>query len=744
MIPDYPPMVLDPSGRGNGGDGSVVVDSEVAFLEAVAGKVQLWVQGEDLCSWACELCRSWGVEPRTLLTPLQQVCEVVPSALHAAIGALSEGRLRSLHEKVLISSACPQTMGELLALLTEDPMWVGRPGIEHAARFLSHGVEGQEDLQSLIRRVKEEWRQAALRESPGLSELYAVSESDRASLVDSWMGIGAAFRQREELGGYPLPLSEELNSRFLAFWQERLRRDQGTAIDDLIPSALPMGSYETLCRSIGRYLLSNPRCITAERLAKIRRGLEADEFGKLAGLVPPSTPHAPSADWSTEEMVAWATDSYLPFRQWQVRYAPERSGESHDLAIKFARWLIEQYPSLKEVAVERSPLNLRVFEEVRTLVESGNAVLWVVIDGLGYQSHVALLRLLTEKRRQLHLQRSYATISVLPTDTKYAKWSLLRGVLPRYYEDGPDCCRSGFNSAWKEAGLYATQTASEFTTLKAALEAGERKLFCWDTTELDKCYHDVVDADQLRMRAHGVLDTLSQEILHLVDSYRDRARLSVVICGDHGQVLEAMYPRAMEDSELSPRGRMVTGTVDDPAGETVLLDRHQFGLPRDVTVVLGPQYLRAGRRDRDGRASGVHGGLFPEEVVLRVSVLNWNEHREPVIARVGGSGRPGCPGTVHVEIDNPNEVELRDLVLYVNEIPSLRLGLLLGNRVGAQRVVASAPIPVGEWPTLGEEEVSVTGRLCFSYGGVECGEAAICGKLKELSLYRDQGPSLDF
>ena len=70
---------------------------------------------------------------------------------------------------------------------------------------------------------------------------------------------------------------------------------------------------------------------------------------------------------------------------------------------------------------------------------------------------------------------------------------------------------------------------------------------------------------------------------------------------------------------LDPKGRMAIGKTDDP--RFVVLEAERYGLPHDLSIVRGAACLNAFSYTEKKEIIGSHGGLFPEEVVVGVSVL---------------------------------------------------------------------------------------------------------------------------
>jgi hypothetical protein len=189
--------------------------------------------------------------------------------------------------------------------------------------------------------------------------------------------------------------------------------------------------------------------------------------------------------------------------------------------------------------------------------------------------------------------------------------------------------------------------------------------------------------------------------------------------GEHEQLTST--PQEFEYS-----GRIAYGTVEDP--RFVKLDAQKYGTQRDISVVRGPGCIRPYQVSHSGEAVGVHGGLYPEEVIVGVSVLRLGADRKPLIAVCRGTGKAQEAGVLHLDIVNPNDSAVTDGYLYVSQIPSLAGGvpLLLDVEPFGQCTV---DVKVEHWPELplgvDNNRMTLTGSLRFRFSGVEDSETQL-------------------
>ena len=171
---------------------------------------------------------------------------------------------------------------------------------------------------------------------------------------------------------------------------------------------------------------------------------------------------------------------------------------------------------------------------------------------------------------------------------------------------------------------------------------------------------------------------------------------------------------------------MAIGKTDDP--RFVVLERERYSLPHDISVVRSSAGLGSFSYTTDKKIIGSHGGLFPEEVVVGVSVLQKTVQRQRVLISCRGKGKPKQSGELEVMIENPNSVSLTDLCLLIMQLPSLSTGKLLEQTVPANDKV-SFKVTVSDWPELPltheGDRLFLSGELTFRFASTETGVAAL-------------------
>ena len=91
--------------------------------------------------------------------------------------------------------------------------------------------------------------------------------------------------------------------------------------------------------------------------------------------------------------------------------------------------------------------------------------------------------------------------------------------------------------------------------------------------------------------------------------------------------------------------------------------------PMTLVLSKAPLVLVLSATLADKKIIGSHGGLFPEEVVVGVSVLRKSVQRHPVSVFCLGEGKPKQSGEMEITIDNPNSVPLTNLFFIFRNYP---------------------------------------------------------------------------
>ena len=713
------PIVLDPS-KAYPPDTSryTVIETELGWMRNFGiSNTRYWVRGKVLCAWAEEWLRGWNRThqiaeikrlPRTkladLLHPVEVPADWTEQQCLAVVMHLEQYEIKPV--------------ANLLAEITNsDPsIWGNAPSLENLAHWLVITVPQEA-------RVLEQTWQAQL-PSSDLNPYYQTA--DKQQFLKQWLGL--AESKLNKLGPYPLSdVPSSLQAEFDAFWERELCRTQGSILDNL--DLATQAASKRVVDTAYKVLQQHPDFITSERIKRFKGYIAYQKYEELTKHQRPPEPQPLSLDASAFQVLKWVADEYLPLRRWETNSTnlPLEKKVCDRLATSFEEWLIKHYPKLIVDSVSSSWLNYNVSHHVQDLSLQG-PVFWVVVDGLGWLDHQALLAMLTEQK-QLQLERGLEPrFSILPTKTEYAKWSLYSQRRPGHSSWKP-YAGEGF-----KANDFLTQNGKRYTDndvtkkrLQKDLQAGNQQLYCWDTERFDKLFHDEVDWEELyTVKRPRELRAIAEDILRFVDMHPQKETLRVVIASDHGQLMGKSNKLSSASEDLDMKGRMAIGKADHP--QLMVLDKERFDLPHDISVIRGPSSFSSFSYADDKSIVGCLGGLYPDEVIIGFSVLTRTVKRLPVIINCSGSGRPGETGILKAEINNPNAITISNLKLIVNQLDNLQQGIKLTGAV-APKETLTFDIEILDWPELPPSHsgnyLLLQGKLEFYYQNAEIGTAEL-------------------
>ena len=706
-------VVLDPTGIYPIPASRIKIATEVEWLSNFypsCGK-SFWVQGQLLCAWTREWLRVWnktGIIEEEKQDPHQKLASMIDLTYSAE--KLDDKFVIDLVERLdsyPLLIACAQILAQ--AISDSKNVWFGEPSLKHLAEWLATSTPDE------YLPIERAWQKEMSEKAIGLASYYRCDS--KLNLLRRWIGLDDPLPL--ELGAYPLEIPSHLADEFDRIWESRILSTEGAIIDSITPTSQPgMTRIAKLCFKM---MAQRTSWITRNRLVKLASYLGAQEHQQLLTRMPPITPEPLDLNSTSESALKWATGFYLPYRLWEtVICDSSRSPVSEHLAESFETWMINKYPELKLDPVPNSALNYSVASLVQELLREG-PVLWVVVDGLGWLDHLELLNIVSSQTSLKLDSAIEPRISIIPTKTEYAKWSLYAQLLPsdRGWSDDMGC-------AFRLMENGKRYTDFNLAKLNKDLRQNSHSLYCWDTEKLDSLYHKERDWQSLyKVRRPTALLEIARQIEYCVNQHPDSEQLRIVISSDHGQMMGRVELLSKLPEGLIPKGRMAIGRTDDE--RFAVLDRARYGLPHDISILRGAASLSASDHSGTNETIGPHGGLFPEEVVVGVSILRKAVKRSKVLVAVHGEGKANHPGELVVVLDNPNSIPLENLILYVNEIPELKPGFFLDGVPPATKI--SLKIPIHNWPELPfstpGDIFPLSGELKFRFASAEQGSSML-------------------
>lgn len=690
-----------------------------------------WVKGKRLCEWA----EVW-------LRARNRIAQIAEIKIHPRV------KLASLFQPLPLPSGW--TDDQLLILATQldcypqdnpiayfladitnsdQQIWLADPSLEKLAAWLALSVP--EEYKPLERVWQQKIQEHDL-------AIYYKTEN-KLSLLCRWLHINKPVI--EELGKYPLAIPNFVTEEFDKYWEQELLRTQCKILDNLILNEQP--GAERIKAIAYKVFNNRPNWLNYIRETTLNTYFSYQQKLELSQLQSPPRPQPLPLDATPKEALDWVTKSYLPFRRWEtvIEQTPSDKKISEHLADSFVEWMRTNYPAMVIDSVANSYLNYNVAFLVQNLCQE-SPVLWVVVDGLGWLDHQELISLLIEDYKLALESEIEPKFSILPTKTEYAKWSLYAQLLPSDSSWVADASK-----AFCKIKIGKRYTDGQVDQLYADLKKDIYKLYCWDTDAFDSLYHSQKEWESLyQLERPHALAGIAKKINYCLQQYFNSENLRIVIASDHGQMMGTSEKFTHYPLELEPKGRMAIGKTNDP--RFVLLERDYYRLPHDISVVRGSATLSAFNCKQNKQIPGCHGGLFPEEVVVGVSILRKSKQRLPVIISCYGEGKPRQSGELEINIDNPNSLPLTELCLYIKELPDFSTGQHINRKIAANEQV-SFKIIIPNVPELlpnyEGNSLFLSGKLTFQFANTETESAdlALDSKIIVNQIFSSGGIDID-
>lgn len=730
--------ILDPSMENRIRDSFVCVETEIEFLRRDNIEEPLWIRGEHLCYWVSSLYRARGlkegIDYQVLASPRKRLRIIAGNSVDELSHEIVEQAVEHLDRSPKLK------LNELLASLTGDDFWTQPPSTEHAAKWLL--AKFAAELRPLVEYQCRYWARKSSSEE--LRQIYEAPASGREKLLKMWLCVNDTSSR---LGVFPIQVEGEAAKLLEEEWGRLLRETCGAVVERLSPKN---PNAEHIAKAAYEYFALHVEFLTPSIIARIGSLLESPKRARLEEWMPRPCPHPLSLNSSVEQVFTWAIKEYFPYRRWQILAALDDEHVIEKLGNSFADWVLHNYPRLTAYSREESLLNVRGRYIVDKLINERPAF-WVVVDGLNHVNHQRLLRHLAQTEASFGIEQDMALLAVLPTVTRQAKYGLTTGLFPRENAKNEWNMQKVFSAIFPN-GIYAGKT--QIDRLRAGLSDTNFCLCYWNMTAVDECYHEQTDSQAISHNVEAQLKALAENISNLVMNSPNRDRLAVVISTDHGQMMGPCVKSNSEGENIEVHGRTAYGKlltddtdaneafVKSPDGSLVELNPTRFQLDRVITLALGRFYFGGWSTDSQRRAWGVHGGLYPEEVIVGFSVLSRKPYRKPITASIGGAGEVGKPGIIILKIDNPNPAPVFVLTLVAIEIEELTKGKSVLERVRPMDV-GIIEINLHSFPNPTDGDLlPVNARLFYEYeDGVEH-ECEIHSVLTCKKMYSDQRPSL--
>ena len=378
---------------------------------------------------------------------------------------------------------------------------------------------------------------------------------------------------------------------------------------------------------VEKILKNHPDWITADIINAVDVKFEAirNRVGRrlkaLKRLVQPPFPSHTEKTWDLDQMVTWATQSYLPYQSW-CALNNKMNEEIYELADEFAQWL---YSKWQDIHTNSKRMVFNILPNNADLLKSDeNINLVLVIDNLWW-GFVPIIKDLFQVHGFL-LSKVEPYLSMLPSETEISKKCLLAGT-PTYNGIDNKAYRNIIEKGWVP---YFNDSTFQYISDPGKLsDIGKitGHTYIVNYLAIDKALH--MSSDQIGMPhlkyISNLLEGFVETIAEFIDKHDLKKRIVIHVLTDHGSttipadIANGLDPSGFESTEFtirSPRYISVTNEKFHSLPENwkedcFFLDATEFG--------NASHYLSARRGNRFSKTddnSYTHGGLSPEEVVV--------------------------------------------------------------------------------------------------------------------------------
>lgn len=454
-------------------------------------------------------------------------------------------------------------------------------------------------------------------------------------------------------------LVAELSEYAKAYWHSQISDaiEIGDALSHM--SGEFLGELEAVTRELKR----KPEKCNRELVLRLRHHFSLVEgatilLEKIEKFIPPPKPREPQEAWGWDEWALWATQEYLPYREW-VHVQKRKDPEVDRYALMYGDWLYERYPVLKNAP---EPLVFGVAKRIRQLTDEGYVILWIVIDNLPW---VYGLRFVGEMAKHGLMARDNPDIrlSMLPSETETSKRALVGGRLTRDLHPDAD-----YNHLlWDRWGNVIMSYEKNKPSLDG-LVSKDATLYLYQYDGLDPIAHRFEVNRESTVQS--ALQFLAKVIANAVELLRTRFdKIIVMVDSDHGSTLIPKDAKKL-DRPLSARGEkdrhrrfvVLSYEVHLNHEDWYILRPAQFGNREIFAIARG--YACVEKRPQHY----THGGLTPEETIvphIEFEPEVMPDWRPLEVVYEGQPIRPGRAQRATFTIRNLNPTRLSDVRLLI-------------------------------------------------------------------------------
>lgn len=443
-------------------------------------------------------------------------------------------------------------------------------------------------------------------------------------------------------------------------------------------------------------------------------GSDYSDFVRWVGdLVPRPVPSKLEADAGWTRVSQWFKSEYQPYYRWCVRIGQvERTTASVE---DFEQWVLQSHTDLTWT---RAFAPFAVQDTVAALHHRGLATALVVIDGLSWESAEQLRNALVS-RQCLGLDLE-AGITTIPSATRVAKPSLVRGQLPGQLLEGPEK-NQGYDKLLATAlGVSSDEVLSAWSDDVDfdSMVTDRRRVYLYLANDIDDLIHHKGSPAKRHQKMLELVEGLAEDIVSarqtFVDMYGEE--LAVVVASDHG------FSELPSDCSVIPykerpgehvshcRFVQLAATVSDAHDGLVAVGPDMLG-GIDVSFLVARGYSCLKARPK----AATHGGLTPQEMVVPVLTIGARPDFEPMeiqVALEGAIRRGKRDNAVRICFVNSNPVRVL--------LTDLAVRLVTLDTPASLEVDANSSLEIDGWldaSSVREKELDLAIRFSADYLG---------------------------
>ena len=417
----------------------------------------------------------------------------------------------------------------------------------------------------------------------------------------------------------PIPL--EVKTIISSFLEKKLMVDSlnsvvpilsGNIVEENVIMRFLENSFDSIDESWTESLLEINRIFSI-------KGQSSSFIEYIEQLVPIQKPDTISDTMSWDSVSNWLQNDFFPYYRWCAALGKlPFTAQSVD---SFENWLQKNYYSLTKTPAYAPAY---VLPRIRHLLKN-SSVLHVVIDCMPWVYAEFLYNLFVDTG--ISTIETSMHLTTLPTITRIAKTSLIRGQLPGQLPPSTDQIVKTYPALFSKAlsldlGDIIYGNSSDTSIEKMVLN--QKKAYLFLDNELDEICHKPLTSELRRTRIESHLKEICVGIISARERYLScfGTELSVVISSDHG------FTELPEDNCIMPIS-LLESSVDH---SRILVPVAEFCPSRDHYIPISKEmlggseqlfYVARGYATIASRPKGAtHGGMTPQEVVVPTIVID--------------------------------------------------------------------------------------------------------------------------